>query len=472
MRWDVYKMESLEGKRKSSGFWKTALAVLFIAGITLFHTYVNFLWQKGTGYFSSPPESQHAWFLGQVKSFQGVLSDEGVWGLAKCHGIIDPGRSPLLPFLALPLSYLTGTGSRLVMVFLIPFTFLFFLATYLIGRKIFSSSVGLLASILLVALPAFTLASRTFSVDYPAAAFFTLGIFFLLRSGFFQTLISSVLFGILAGLTFLCRPEAALYFLPPLALGFLFLLLRGSRLVRARNILIALGLCLLMSGYWFFSQYGTQEFYGYLHNVAGQARSYASAGYPNLSKVGNVYLAAAVNSLSSFPIALFVAGTALFALVILSLSVLAGIFSRKSPATNSSSKRGWLFLLAIVLGSTVLLILHFPEPKVHHLLPFSGLLAVAAGRLALAFPLRILTKAATLLLLLIVLFNYVVMERGILIFPEKVTLGHFLVYKQEGYLQKNWKPEENPGLRSEGKATSFSGFPAGEKPGSISEENP
>jgi len=110
---------------------------------------------------------------------------------------------------------------------------------YLLGRKIHSSTAGLIAAYFIVLYPAIFGTSRKFGLDFPLAAFLCLVLYFLLKSDAFKNRKWSIIFGIGLGVGSLIKGQIVFYVIGPLIYG-VFLGLKNSRKKSIPNMMISL----------------------------------------------------------------------------------------------------------------------------------------------------------------------------------------------------------------------------------------
>lgn len=133
--------------------------------------------------------------------------------------------STLLPNLAMPFIHWLGLSKWPFFIVQMGFATVWVLATYLLGKEWFSPRTGLAAaSLLLWSLQAAVMV-RNYLLDYPAAAVFTLQVYFLLRSRYFTRPWPSLLFLILVPLLAAIKSHHLLC-LAPVAAAFAVLLLK------------------------------------------------------------------------------------------------------------------------------------------------------------------------------------------------------------------------------------------------------
>ena len=139
-----------------------------------------------------------------------------------------PGVSPLTmvpsypPGLPLVMALFQAVGGRRAVYYVVPmFGALAIWVTYLLGKRLAAPSIGLLASALLLASPAFLFMLVAPMSDIPAAAMWVVALYFATRQSFG----SAVACGLATALAILIRPNLA----PLSALVALVMLMNGSR---------------------------------------------------------------------------------------------------------------------------------------------------------------------------------------------------------------------------------------------------
>ncbi|MBU1864559.1 MAG: glycosyltransferase family 39 protein [Candidatus Omnitrophica bacterium] len=156
--------------------------------------------------------------------------------------------------------YLFGKSLFSAKLSLMPYLFILLLSTYLIGRKLFSDFVGLLAMFLLYMYPLIFESFRQFQLDSPLTAMVALSILFLIKCNDFKSRKYSLWLGISLGWGMLIKGQAILYIIGPLC----FVLYRACRHcwvhpLRSRqlqNIGIFMLLSVMIASLWWGHQIG------------------------------------------------------------------------------------------------------------------------------------------------------------------------------------------------------------------------
>ena len=138
---------------------------------------------------------------------------------------------------------------------LCPFLIILLLATYYIGEYCYDSATGLMASLVLFLYPIVFQSSRQFQLDFPLAALIALGMFFLLKSEFFESRKYSICAGSAFGAAMLIKGQALIFMIGPM----LFMIIKICRSIYVEkkqkkhvllNILLFLSFTTVFSYLW------------------------------------------------------------------------------------------------------------------------------------------------------------------------------------------------------------------------------
>lgn len=157
-----------------------------------------------------------------------------------------------LPWLAL--AGLFGLDLAGLRLFNLVFSGVLLLSVFLLGERLRSPRVGLLAAVVLVLFPGVYGESRQFGIDFPGAAVAALALLLLLRTEKLARPRAALLLGVVVGLGVLVRPQV-LFFVAVPSLTLLGISLHSPPAgVRRRRILLSAGLALagaaLASAVW------------------------------------------------------------------------------------------------------------------------------------------------------------------------------------------------------------------------------
>ena len=121
---------------------------------------------------------------------------------------------PFLIFQSIPFYFLFGVSEDSASFSNSIHILLLLISTYLIGKRLENSYIGILSAIILLFIPGRISFSRVYLPDFALASFVALGVVFLLYSEFFYKTVYSVLFGITFGLGLLTKWNFFQYILP------------------------------------------------------------------------------------------------------------------------------------------------------------------------------------------------------------------------------------------------------------------
>jgi hypothetical protein len=124
------------------------------------------------------------------------------------------------------------------------------LAAYLLGKELFSWSVGLIAALLMALTPAYANWASASYVDLPMGFFYAMTAVFLVRWERDQRWQDAVLTGIMAGLAMWTK-NSAILLIPILGLWSLYQLWRSRHLPNLRHIALFAVALLLVGGTWY-----------------------------------------------------------------------------------------------------------------------------------------------------------------------------------------------------------------------------
>lgn len=192
--------------------WQHVLLGLILAGSLL----ANLVWLRLD---TRPPRWDDASYLTSSLIYHEALSEDGIRGFLKALISVDRARPPLLPVLAVPIYFVLGkSADKALTVNLFAFVVLV-LATYGLGARLRSPSVGVLAAFLVSTYPAVFGLSRIFLFDFWNTALVAASLYWLVKTeGFFHKR-ASVALGVMLGLGCLCRAFFPIFLLGPLGVS-------------------------------------------------------------------------------------------------------------------------------------------------------------------------------------------------------------------------------------------------------------
>lgn len=197
-----------------------------------------------------PPEWDHANHLERAALCGQILADRGLagWGeIVEMSSFYPPVVACSLGLLSLLFPLTPLTAQSVILVFLA----LALVSLFLLGRRLFDSSTGVLAALIFGAAPFVVFSTTNFQLDLPLAAAVSLSLLVLVLTEDFSRRGWSVVAGLSFAFGMLVKPPFAVYLLPPLALV-AWRALRGlDRRARVVNLLLALVLGGALSLPWY-----------------------------------------------------------------------------------------------------------------------------------------------------------------------------------------------------------------------------
>lgn len=288
-------------------------------------------------------------------------------------------RQPqLISYLMGMASHLFGPDRFVMRMVNLPFLVLLIISTYLLGKALWSSRVGLLAAFTVTAMPQLIGHSRRGELCFFEAALLVTALFLLVRSGWLARRRSAIGFGLILGLT-LHTHEVALFYvaliLAPLALG---IVLRGTRAQRL-NLCVVAAITAL-----FFAMFYPAAL---LNPQGPQAMQLYPGGEPYPSFAQGV-----MDNLSSYARQM-AAGVGWFNLALLPVACALLLFQARRASWRLSSLKPALLLLALIgipfvtLAVGTIMFREFDNTE--HLVPSYALLALLCAYAASAAPYRL-----------------------------------------------------------------------------------
>ena len=222
-----------------------------------------------------PPEWDYANHLERAVRCHQILAAQG-WGGADKILEMSSFYPPVVPcaaafgYFLFPIAPLTSQSVML------GFLGLTLVSLFLLGRRLFDGSTGLLAALLFGAAPFVVYSGTNFQLDLPLAAMVSLALLLLVRTDDFSRRSWSIVLGLALALGMLVKPPFAVYLFPPLVLVIARAFRARDRGRRGLNLAVAL----LLGGFFSIPWYGPRLF-GLPMQVANRAfKQAAQAGSP------------------------------------------------------------------------------------------------------------------------------------------------------------------------------------------------
>ncbi|MFA5796522.1 MAG: glycosyltransferase family 39 protein [Candidatus Woesearchaeota archaeon] len=196
------------------------IIVIILLILILFQAGQLFLWIKED---KAPPAWDQSWHsLISVDRYNQLFQKDSSYGtkqLEKSYPIFGFARNYYPPFFhyTSTFSYLLfGVNYDAALFTNIFYIIIMVISCYAIGKKLDTSSTGVLLAFIIVVLPVYSLLSRDYLIDYALASMVALGYCLLLYSDNFQKMGYSIAFGIIFGLGMLTKWTYALFLFVPL----------------------------------------------------------------------------------------------------------------------------------------------------------------------------------------------------------------------------------------------------------------
>ncbi len=276
--------------------------------LVVFYTINNIFWLK-RHLLAIPPPWDQAFYLYMGLRYLHALSDAGPLAMFKEFVHLSSYAAPLFPLTTLPMYLLFGTSRLAAHLTNSFYLFLLLLGVYLLGKHVYGRKAGILATFFISTFTAIVNFSRDYLLEFPSAAFVTLGVYALLRSEDFRHRSWCLGFGVLVGLTLLTKTMAGVFFVGPV----LYIL---GRVVMRRplhspfllNFLLSVGVAVLVASVWWGPNFRTAIWYLIYFGFKEGSVPYRAAGSGifTLKNLSYYFLALANHGASFFYTLLFV----------------------------------------------------------------------------------------------------------------------------------------------------------------------
>lgn len=163
-------------------------------------------------------------------------------------------RGPLVYLLTVPFFNLFGVGYHQGIIVNFIFTPIIVISVYSLGKHLFSSKIGLTASILCLLFPSFVFARLDYLIDYGLVAFviinFTFLTFWKNSNNRLQSWLYTIAFGFTFGLIMLAKITGFFFIFFP-GIWFIFTIFKQKKWEKLLQCLIALIIAWLICGNWY-----------------------------------------------------------------------------------------------------------------------------------------------------------------------------------------------------------------------------
>jgi Dolichyl-phosphate-mannose-protein mannosyltransferase len=277
----------------------------FLIGVVVCCSIGNVVWLM-RHWLTIPPPWDQAFYLYMGLRYLHALADGGPTALVREFVHLSPDVAPLFPLTTLPLYLLFGPSRLVAYLTNVFYLALLLWAVYLLGACVYGRRTSVLAVFVVATFTATVNYSRDYLLEFPSAAFTTLGMYAFIRSEEFRHRRWCLAFGALAGLAVLTKTMGGIFFIGPVLYAF-GCLIRQRQLTSARllNSLLAAGVGVLIASIWWAPNFRTA--FGYLVYYGFRAGSVPySKGGSDISTLKNLgyYALALMNHGTSFLYAL------------------------------------------------------------------------------------------------------------------------------------------------------------------------
>jgi len=392
----------------------------------------NIFWLKRNLLVIPPPWDQ-AFYLYMSVRYLHALSDGGPLALFREFVHLSPQIAPLFPLTTVPLYLLFGMSRLVAHMTNAVYLFLLCLGVYLIGKRLYGRQMGFLAVLFVSTFTAVVNFSRDYLLEFPSAAFVTLGIYALLRSEDLRHRSWCIGFGALVGLALLTKTMAGVFFVGP---SFYAL----ARSIRSRqfsfsvlaNFLLAIGIAVLVASIWWGPNLRTAFGYLIYYGFSEGSVPYSSGG-SKIFTLQNLdyYFLALINHGTSFFYAL------LFAILALSKGIKGILHCRGKAAgeVQEGRQEGYLWIW-LVVGYGILTIVptkggeRFAQPLL------AAIALLLAGSMQ-AISRQLVRRSLLVSAVIIGVFNYVGLTYETHLLPPQRYIPPFAIISYE-YPDYSW----------------------------------
>jgi hypothetical protein len=245
------------GERPARPAWRRPVAIL--AAATAAIVAVN-LWWIVSYRRGMPLNIDEAGYLQRAIRNSDALHAGGVTQLVDVVRGPDP-QAPLLPVTGGIVHYLTGVGPYGLIGVVQLFVVLLGVATYLAASRLMSRGWAVLASVVVLTLPAFLIQSRTFMFAVPAAATLTAALAAQLYAAAFRSTPRALLWGALVGVASLSRTVVLSLLVALLLAAIVRLLASGPHRRQVLNLAAGLVVAFGVGWSWYSASYRTVYHY-------------------------------------------------------------------------------------------------------------------------------------------------------------------------------------------------------------------
>jgi len=220
---------------------------LFLLGIIVFCIVNNYIILKQD---TRPLVMNSAYYLTNSLSYYSILRDLTISNVIPSikEALYITPIPPLFMLTALPFYYVLGKSVDTAVISQILYMIILIFSVYGIGKHFYNKKVGVLAAFITITMPGIMALSRTYRPDLSLTAMTTLSFYMLLLTNNFKNKKYSVLFGIIAGLSFFTKMSNIVFFITITGIYSIFKL--KLREIKIKNIALAVILLLIIAVPW------------------------------------------------------------------------------------------------------------------------------------------------------------------------------------------------------------------------------
>lgn len=389
------------------------LVLLAIPCITVFYTYINFLWCVRNGVFILPPSFEIAFYLHTSVGIYHRYLQKGIHGLF-CYfldkAFYGTPHAPLFSTItAIVYAIFNNHSQQIAYVSNAIYTYIYLLSIFLIARYYYNKKTAFLALFIFLTFPVVIEYSRTFEAHYPMSSFCTLSLFFLLMSDRFYRVKYAVAFGFFLGLVLLFKSYAIGYLLSPLLMVTVLILIGSYRKRRVSLFFMAVILALLIAVPWYIHNF---KFIINYHSEIAPKEVWSDLFTLKTMKI--IFEETAQYDLSSSYLVLLI-------VLLLNQLLIYGLNRKRRNSSqlldaklSSPQKDFYLISLSIIIGLYILVSIPKVKTGWHYALIIGPYIAIYIANLITVLKNKIMRFLFVGFVLCIGICNYAILQLGIL----------------------------------------------------------
>ncbi|MBI3820964.1 MAG: glycosyltransferase family 39 protein [Planctomycetes bacterium] len=295
-----------------------------------------------------------------------TIEEKGPGGIVDAWIYTSGAHTPFLQLCSAMLMFVFGESRFVCESVLIIFTFLFAWSTLKVIELLYDPPTARWSLILYFCFPVLIFVSNVYLLEHPMAAFFSLSMWMMIKSGGFRRWGPSLLFGVFAGLACVTRLMSFVYYVGPAVVGFVWIARGPDKLNSYLKFVVAGAVALGIAATWYVPNYSAIKAYVGGVTFGGRAKAFTGGNSPISLDTVFYYFTCIVNEAPGFPLA-----------VILAAGGAALVIYRKLPRI-----RGGPMSIMIVLAALDFLVI-FPSGQrvgARYFLPLMPIVAILMVR--------------------------------------------------------------------------------------------